>query len=44
MKRFVPLIILLVMAGWIAGNWMPPKIAKGGFDRQVLEGRKLGHI
>jgi ABC-type transport system involved in cytochrome c biogenesis permease subunit len=32
MKRFVPLIILLVMAGWIAGNWMPPKIAQNDFD------------
>ena len=32
MKRFVPLIILLVMAGWIAGNWMPPKVAKGDTD------------
>jgi ABC-type transport system involved in cytochrome c biogenesis permease subunit len=32
MKRFVPLIVLLVMAGWIAGNWMPPKASKGDFD------------
>jgi ABC-type transport system involved in cytochrome c biogenesis permease subunit len=32
MKRFVPLIVLLLMAGWIAGNWMPPKIAKDDFD------------
>ena len=32
MKRFVPLIVLLVMAGWIAGNWMPPKTAKDDFD------------
>ena len=32
MKKFVPLIVLLVMAGWIGGNWMSPKIAKGDFD------------
>ncbi|HXY60713.1 MAG TPA: cytochrome c biogenesis protein CcsA [Chthoniobacterales bacterium] len=32
MKRFIPLIVLLVMAGWIAGNWMPPKIAPNEFD------------
>ena len=32
MKRFVPLIVLLVMAGWIAGNWMPPKAEKGDVD------------
>jgi ABC-type transport system involved in cytochrome c biogenesis permease subunit len=25
MKRFVPLIVLIVAAGWIAGNWLPPK-------------------
>jgi len=36
MKRFVPLIVLLVMAGWIAGNWMPPKVAKGDFDLSNL--------
>src|SRR6185436_15904485 len=28
MKRFFPWIILIVMAGWIGGNWMPPKVAK----------------
>jgi ABC-type transport system involved in cytochrome c biogenesis permease subunit len=32
MKRFVPWIILIVMAGWIGGNWMPPKIAAGDVD------------
>ncbi len=32
MTRFLPLIVLLVMAGWIAGNWMPPRVAKGDFD------------
>jgi ABC-type transport system involved in cytochrome c biogenesis permease subunit len=31
-KRFVPLIVLLVMAGWIAGNWVPPKTAKDDVD------------
>jgi ABC-type transport system involved in cytochrome c biogenesis permease subunit len=32
MRRFVPWIILIVMAGWIGGNWMPPKIATGDVD------------
>ena len=32
MKRFVPLIVLVVMGAWIAGNWMPPKIGDGDFD------------
>jgi ABC-type transport system involved in cytochrome c biogenesis permease subunit len=32
MKRFVPWIVLIVMAGWIGGNWMPPKTAKGDVD------------
>jgi ABC-type transport system involved in cytochrome c biogenesis permease subunit len=32
MKRFIPLIVLLVMAGWIGTNWMPPKTAKGDVD------------
>jgi len=32
MKRFVPLIVLLVMAGWIGGNWMPPKTPSGQAD------------
>jgi len=32
MKRFVPLMVLLVMAGWIAGDWMPPKTAKDDID------------
>ncbi len=32
MKRFIPLVVLLVMAGWIAGNWMPPKMATGDVD------------
>ena len=32
MKRFVPLIVLLVMAIWIGGNWMPPKIARNDFN------------
>jgi ABC-type transport system involved in cytochrome c biogenesis permease subunit len=32
MKRFVPWIVLLVMAGWIGGNWMPPKKAKDAID------------
>jgi len=31
-KRFIPLIVLLVMAAWIAGNWMPPKIARNDFN------------
>src|SRR5262249_31600071 len=32
MKRFTPWIILLVMAGWIGGSWMPPKVAKDDVD------------
>ena len=32
MKRFIPLIVLIVMAGWIAGNWMPPKAKPNDFD------------
>ena len=32
MKRFTPWIILLVMAGWIGGNWMPPKVSKDNVD------------
>jgi ABC-type transport system involved in cytochrome c biogenesis permease subunit len=32
MKRFLPWIILVVAAGWIATNWLPPKIAKDDFD------------
>ena len=32
MKRFVPLIVVLVMAGWIGGNWMPPKAPSGEAD------------
>ena len=29
MNRFVPWIVLVVMAGWIGANWMPPRVAKG---------------
>jgi ABC-type transport system involved in cytochrome c biogenesis permease subunit len=32
MKRFVPWIVLIVIAGWIGGNWMPPKVAKDDVD------------
>jgi ABC-type transport system involved in cytochrome c biogenesis permease subunit len=32
MKRFLPWIILVVAAGWIAANWLPPKVAKGDLD------------
>ena len=32
MKRFVPWIVLIVVAGWIAGNWMPPRTAKDDFN------------
>jgi ABC-type transport system involved in cytochrome c biogenesis permease subunit len=28
----VPIIVLLVMAGWIAGNWTPPRLANGDVD------------
>ena len=32
MKRFVPWIVLVVMAGWIGANWMPPRVAKDDVD------------
>jgi ABC-type transport system involved in cytochrome c biogenesis permease subunit len=32
MKRFLPWIILVVAAGWIAANGLPSKTAKGDFD------------
>src|SRR3954466_9349321 len=32
MKRFTPLLILLVVAGWIAGNWLPRKAPANNID------------
>jgi ABC-type transport system involved in cytochrome c biogenesis permease subunit len=32
MKRFVPWIVLVVVAGWIGTNWLPPKTAKDDVD------------
>ena len=32
MKRFVPWIVLIVVAGWIGGNWLPPKTPKDDVD------------
>ena len=32
MKRFLPWIILTVVAGWVGGNWLPPKTAKDDVD------------
>jgi ABC-type transport system involved in cytochrome c biogenesis permease subunit len=32
MKRFLPGIILVVAAGWIAANWLPSKTAEGDLD------------
>jgi ABC-type transport system involved in cytochrome c biogenesis permease subunit len=32
MKRFLPWIILVVAAGWIAVNWLPLKTARGDID------------
>ena len=32
MKQFVPWIVLIVIAGWIGANWMPPKVAKDDAD------------
>ncbi len=32
MKRFLPWIILVVAAGWIAANWLPSKTANGDLD------------
>jgi ABC-type transport system involved in cytochrome c biogenesis permease subunit len=32
MKRFVPWVVLIVIAGWIGGDWIPPKVAKADVD------------
>jgi ABC-type transport system involved in cytochrome c biogenesis permease subunit len=32
MKRFGPWIVLIVVAGWIGANWMPPKMVKDSVD------------
>jgi ABC-type transport system involved in cytochrome c biogenesis permease subunit len=32
MKRFLPWIILIIVAVWIGGNWLPPKTAKDDVD------------
>jgi ABC-type transport system involved in cytochrome c biogenesis permease subunit len=32
MKRFLPWIILVIIAGWIGASWLPPKIAKDDID------------
>ena len=32
MKRFLPWIVLVMMAGWIGANWMPPRVAKDDVD------------
>ena len=32
MKRFLPWIILLFAAGWLAANWWPPKLTQADFD------------
>lgn len=32
MKRFLPWIILVLAAGWIAADWLPPKTAKVDVD------------
>src|SRR5947209_7263665 len=32
MKRYVPWIVLIVIAGWIGGNWLPPRIAMDDLD------------
>jgi ABC-type transport system involved in cytochrome c biogenesis permease subunit len=36
MKRFIPLVILIVAAGWIAGSWLPPKTEENGVDLTKL--------
>ena len=36
MKRFLPWIILIVVASWIGGNWLPPKTAKDDVDLAKL--------
>src|SRR5690348_2777406 len=32
MKRFFPLLILLMMAGWIAATWLAPQPKTDGFN------------
>jgi ABC-type transport system involved in cytochrome c biogenesis permease subunit len=32
MKRFLPWIILVIIAGWICTSWLPPKAAKDDID------------
>src|SRR5207248_5615967 len=32
MKRFVPWIVLIVIAGWIGASWIPPKTTKDDVD------------
>ena len=32
MKRFIPLIVLLLAAAWVAASWKAPRVAAGGFD------------
>jgi ABC-type transport system involved in cytochrome c biogenesis permease subunit len=32
MKRFLPWIILIIAAGWIGANWLPPKSARDDVD------------
>ncbi len=32
MKRFFPWLVLILAAGWIIGDWLPPRTAKNGPD------------
>jgi ABC-type transport system involved in cytochrome c biogenesis permease subunit len=32
MKKFLPRILLIVVALWIGGNWMPPRVANNDLD------------
>lgn len=32
MKRFFPWIVLILMAGWIGADWVPPKVANGDLN------------
>ena len=39
MKRFVPWIMLVVIASWIGASWFPPRTAKDNVDLAKLQHR-----
>lgn len=36
MKRFLPLLALVLAAGWIGASWLPPKTASSGPDLETV--------